>query len=57
MADTPEVRQNLDTESDQYGCAAVKAGRDRWLISNPVHGGHWGDDAEVKDWAVLKAAK
>lgn len=49
---TPEVRQNHDPDSDQYGSSAVKAGDDRWLIGNPTNGGHWADDAYVDGWSV-----
>ena len=49
---TPEVRQNLIDGSDQFGAVAVKAGDDRWLVANPLNGGHWTNDAEVANWTL-----
>lgn len=46
----PEIRQQLDPESDQFGSSAVRAGEDRWLVGNPVNGAHWAPDAEVEGW-------
>lgn len=49
----PEVRQQQNPDADQYGSSAIKAAANRWLVASPEHGGHWGTDAEVKDWKVL----
>lgn len=48
----PEIRQNIDPETDGFGAVAVKAGEDRWGIMHPLHGGHWGTDAEVAAWTA-----
>ena len=53
---TPEVRQNTTEGSDQFGAVAVKAGDDRWLVANPLNGGHWTNDAEVAGWTVATVA-
>lgn len=55
MEPSPEVRQNLTPDADQFGSVAVKAGPDRWGVMNPLHGGHWATDAEVEAWAALAA--
>lgn len=49
----PEVRQCQDTDHYLFGAAAVAAGDDRWGVMHPGNGGHWANDAEVADWAVL----
>jgi hypothetical protein len=49
-ASAPEVRQNVDPKSDQFGAVAVKAGKNRWGVMSPVHGGHWATDDEVDGW-------
>lgn len=48
----PDYRANPDT-----GAVAVKAGKNRWGVMHPTNGGHWADDAEVKDWTELKDTK
>ena len=53
----PEIRQNTDPESDTFGCSAVRAGEDRWLVGSPVNGAHWAPDAEVEGWTPLAPVK
>ena len=48
----PEVRQCQDPEHWLYGASAVQ-GAGTWGVMHPQNGGHWADDDEVADWAVL----
>lgn len=55
MADAPEARQCQTEDDFQFGSVAVKAGDNRWGVMSPANGGHWTNDAEVKDWPVVTA--
>lgn len=53
----PEVRRCLNEDDPQYGAVAVKGGDNRWGVMNPVNGGHWATDEEVKDWEPVPEAQ
>jgi hypothetical protein len=47
----PKIKQCNVIGDWQFGCTATAAGPNRWLVANPVNGGHWATDDDVKDWA------
>jgi hypothetical protein len=49
----PVVKQCHIEGHAQFGSSATANGQGRWLIANPVNGGHWATDDDVSDWATL----